>query len=107
MKLLVDLNWSTHSKLRLLLIESEPSRTQLLLDGNKDQDTAEEPMDHTSIARISSRVEETLMPFHALTNVKKNQDVLPSSSVPMMDVTCGSTPILDLQLMTTLKHAST
>lgn len=108
MPLLEDLNWSTHSKLRLLLIESELSRTQLLEDGSKDQDTAEDHMDHSSIPRISLREQETLMPSAALTNVNSKLDVMPSSLVPMMDVTYGSTPILDTDLMmTTSKHAST
>lgn len=107
MPLLEDSNTSTPSKLRLLLIESEPSRIQSSEVGNKDQDTAEEPMDHTSTPRISKRVQETLMPSDVPLNVNSNLNVLLSSSVPMMDVTCGSTRILDSLLMTTSKHAST
>lgn len=88
---LVLLNLNTLTKLRLLLIESEPSEIHLLQVGNKDTDTAEDHMDHSCNLKISSRDQETPMPHYAHKNVSRNKNVSPSSLDLMMDATFGLT----------------
>lgn len=104
---LVLLNLNTLTKLRLLLIESEPSEIQLFKVGNKDTDTVEDHMVHTCNLKISRRDQETPMLHNALLNVTRNKNVSPSSLDLMMDATFGLTlTLVKLVMMMNLMNTA-
>lgn len=105
--LLPDLKLNTHSKLELLLIDSENSTTHTSTVGTKDQDIAEELTDLTSIPRTSEREVLALVLLDVLLNVKVMLNAMPSSSVTTTNATFGSTLISASKVKIPLMDAST